>query len=35
LAQQEKRGSASCAAKMTSTELDGIVEREIKGITHP
>jgi hypothetical protein len=35
LAQQEKRGSASCTAKMTSTELDGIVEREIKGITHP
>jgi hypothetical protein len=35
LAQQEKRGSASCTAKMTSSELDGIVDREIKGITHP
>ncbi len=35
LAQQEKKGSASCTAKMTSTELEQIVNREIKGITHP
>jgi hypothetical protein len=35
LAQQEKRGSASCEAKMTSPELERIVERELKGITHP
>jgi hypothetical protein len=35
LAQQEKKGSARCTAKMTSTELNQIVKREIKGITHP
>lgn len=34
LAEQEKGGGAKCVAKMTSPDLERIVDRQIKGVTH-